>query len=329
MEFVIPAKLRPGSHVRVVAPARSRAMVTEGNENGTFAERQLSGLGLRLSYGDHVDVRDRYHSSAVTDRVADLHAAFADPSVDAVLTVIGGFNSNELLPHLDFDLIAQNPKILCGYSDITALQNAITALTGVVTYSGPHWSTFGMRELGEQTSEWFCQTLMSDDPVVVRPGSWFTEDPWFLNQDHRTRLETDGWWVLNPGRAEGRVVGGNLCTFNLLQGTRFMPSLAGTVLFVEDDALSSLVEFRRHLHSLMQVPGAEEIRGLVIGRFERASRVEREDLELLIGGIDSLTGKPVVANVDFGHTNPLMTFPIGGYVQVEAAEPPSLVFTLH
>lgn len=329
MDFVFPPKLRPGSHVRVVAPAYSRAMVTEGNENAAIAERYLTGLGLSLSSGDHVDTRDRYNSSPIAQRVADLHAAFADPAVDAIFTVIGGYNSNELLPYLDFDLIAQNPKILCGYSDITALQNAITATTGVVTYSGPHWSTFGMRDWGESTRDWFRQTLMSDAPVIVEPGTWFTDDLWFVNQDDRTKIATDGWWVLRPGRAEGRIVGGNLCTLNLLQGTAYMPPLAETLLFVEDDELSNPVEFRRYLHSLMQVPGAESIRGLVIGRFQQVSRITREDVELLIGDFDTLRDKPVLANVDFGHTNPLMTIPIGGEVRVDATQEPRLTFTRH
>lgn len=304
-------------------------MITAGNDNAVIAERHLADLGLRISYGEFVDERDRYDSSPIASRIADLHAAYADPSVEALLTVIGGFNSNELLPHLDFDLIRDNPKILCGYSDITALQNAITATTGVVTYSGPHWSTFGMRDLGDQTREWFHQTLMSDEPVVLEPGTWFTDDPWFLDQANRTRLPTDGWWVLHPGDVEGRIVGGNLCTLNLLQGTPWMPSIADRVLFLEDDEISNPVEFRRDLHSLMQQPGAETVRALVIGRFQQASKVSREDLEALVAGIPSLSAKPVVANVDFGHTNPAMTFPIGGTVHVVASENPRLTLTQH
>ena len=106
----------------------------------------------------------------------------ADPDVAAVLTVIGGFNSNELLPYLDWDLIAANPKVLCGFSDITALQNAILARTGLVTYSGPHWSSFGMRDHFEQTLAWFTQALFTDEPVHLDPAASWTDDLWFLDQ---------------------------------------------------------------------------------------------------------------------------------------------------
>ncbi len=110
-------------------------------------------MGLRLSFGEHVDEDDEFRSGSIASRVADLHAAFADPEVAAILTAIGGFNSNELLPHLNWELIAANPTVLCGYSDITALSNAIFARTGLVGYSGPHWSSFGMREHVEPTGE--------------------------------------------------------------------------------------------------------------------------------------------------------------------------------
>jgi muramoyltetrapeptide carboxypeptidase LdcA involved in peptidoglycan recycling len=118
--LTILRKLRHGDTIRVVAPALSRKFVTE-HDHSTLIEARFVALGLRLTFGDHVDERDDFDSSSVASRVADWHAAFADPGVAGILSVIGGANSNELLPYLDWDLIAANPKILCGYSDITAV----------------------------------------------------------------------------------------------------------------------------------------------------------------------------------------------------------------
>jgi hypothetical protein len=140
MTTIFPPKLARGDLVRVVAPSRSKALVDEF-DNSSIGAARFDRLGLRLSFGEHVSERDDFVSSSVESRIADLHAAFHDAGVAAVLTVIGGFNSNELLPFLDWDLIRSHPKILCGYSDITALQNAILAKTGLVTYSGPSWTT--------------------------------------------------------------------------------------------------------------------------------------------------------------------------------------------
>jgi muramoyltetrapeptide carboxypeptidase LdcA involved in peptidoglycan recycling len=165
--FAIPRKLRRGDTIRVVASARSRKFVAEYDHSG-LAQDRFAALGLRLTFAENADERDDFDSSSVASRVADLLAAFADPEVAGILTVIGGFNSNELLPHLDWDLIAANPKIFCGYSDITVLENAILARTGMVTYSGPHWSSFGMRDYFEQTQQWFVQALFGEGPIELR-----------------------------------------------------------------------------------------------------------------------------------------------------------------
>ncbi|SDL06120.1 Muramoyltetrapeptide carboxypeptidase LdcA (peptidoglycan recycling) [Arthrobacter sp. ov407] len=290
-------------------------MVTE-HDHSALIEERFARMGLRLSYGDHVDERDNLDSSSISSRVADLHAAFADPEVAGILTVIGGFNSNELLPYLDWDLIAANPKILCGYSDITALQNAILARTGLVTYSGPHWSSFGMRDHFEQTRKWFIEALFDDRPIDLNPSESWTDDDWFLDQDARNPLAGEDWWALQPGTASGRVVGGNLCTLNLLQGTPYMPALNGALLFLEDDFESHPATFARDLTSLLHLPDAKGIRGLVIGRFQKASRMSRDVLQHIVSTQSGLTGLPVLANTDFGHTQPQSTLPIGGRAEL-------------
>jgi muramoyltetrapeptide carboxypeptidase len=320
---IVPRKLRRGDTIRVVAPARSRKIVTE-HDQSALIESRFAALGLRLTFGEHIDERDDFDSSSVGSRVADLHAAFADPEVAGILTVIGGCNSNELLPYLDWDLIAASPKVFCGYSDITAVQNAILARTGMVTYSGPHWSSFGMRDYFEQTERWFKEALFGEGLAELQPSESWTDDQWFADQDKRTLRDNDGWWPLRPGQATGRIVGGNLCTLNLLQGTRFMPSLDGAVLMVEDDYLSDAKEFARNLTSLLQLPDASGVQGLVIGRFQETSRVTRPLLEQIIARQHRLADAPVLANVDFGHTDPRITFPIGGHASLAVGANTSL-----
>lgn len=303
-------------------------MVLE-HDHSELTERRFAELGLHLTYGAHVDERDAFDSSSITSRVADLHGAFADPEVAGVLTVIGGFNSNELLPHLDWDLIRAHPKVFCGYSDITALQNAMLARAGLVTYSGPHWSTFGMRDHFEETLAWFVRALFEDGPIELQPSSHYTDDLWFLDQDRRRPLPNTGWWPLRSGSTSGRLVGGNLCTFNLLQGGDYRPSLDGAVAFVEDDLQSNPVEFARDLASLLQLPDAAGIRGLVIGRFQQESKVTREQLEEIVSRQPLPNDVPVLANVDFGHTSPLMTLPIGGTAELTSGTTSTFRITAH
>ena len=144
MQIIIPASLRPGDEIRVIAPASGIKII--GRECREIARRRFEEMGLAVSYGTNaVDENwDAGGSTTVEKRTADIAEAFADPKVKAVFTMIGGNNSNQLLDFVDYRLIAENPKILCGFSDITALANAIYAKTGLVTYSGPHFSNFGM-----------------------------------------------------------------------------------------------------------------------------------------------------------------------------------------
>jgi len=324
----IPPKLRRGDTLRVVAPARSRALVSEF-DHSTLIDARFSDMGLRLSFGLHVDERDDFDSSSIGSRLDDLHAAFADPEVAGILTVIGGFNSNELLPHLDWDLIGANPKVFCGFSDITALQNAILARAGLVTYSGPHWSTFGMRDYFEQTLRWFVEALFASGPIELTPSSAWTDDNWFVDQDDREVLANDGWWLIQAGEASGQIVGGNLCTLNLLQGTPFMPDLENCLLMVEDDLFSDPADFARELTSLLQVPAAASVQGLVVGRFQRGSGMTRPMLEQIVANQPALVSRPVLANADFGHTSPLATIPIGGRAELTVGESPTLTITRH
>lgn len=197
------------------------------------------------------------------------------------------------------------------------------------TLSGPNWSSFGMRDRFEQTLAWFTSALFDDGEVDVRSAAFWTDDAWFLDQDNRKPIPNEGWWPLRPGHAEGPIIGGNLCTLNLLQGTPYFPPLEGAVLFVEDDELSNPVAFARDLTSLLQVPGALRITGLVIGRFQRASGMTRGLLDEIVARQPALTGLPVLANVDFGHTDPRVTFPIGGSASLSVGDEPRLQLTAY
>jgi len=132
--MLIPEKLHKGDEIRVIAPARSLSLLNEEIIN--LAQERLLKLGFKVTFAYNCREKDLFLSSSIDSRVKDIHEAFRDQNVKAILTATGGFNSNQLLNYLDYDLIRNNPKILCGYSDITALLNAIMAKTGLVTYSG-------------------------------------------------------------------------------------------------------------------------------------------------------------------------------------------------
>ncbi|MDQ5885693.1 MAG: hypothetical protein QG628_90 [Patescibacteria group bacterium] len=327
MNTIFPDKLKRGDEVRVIAPALSLNIISQDVRD--IAKRRFDELGLKLTFGKNVDECDEFMSSSVQSRVADLHEAFADKNVKAVLTVLGGHNSNQILRDIDWDIVKNNPKILCGYSDITTLNNAIYAKTGLVTYLGLHYSTFGMEKFFEETLEYFKKCVFSDGPVNVVPSKDWNDDEWYLDQQNRMLKPNVGWKVINEGSASGTLIGGNLCTLNLLQGTEFMPTLKESILFIEDDSESKLINFDRNLVSLIQQPGFDGVRGIVIGRFQKDSNVDLDLLAKSIHNKKELDGLPVIANVDFGHTKPMITFPVGGQVEIDASNTPKIIITKH
>ena len=319
---MIPAKLKKGDEVRVIAPSRS--MVILGEDCKKIATERLEALGLKVTFGKYVMEADSdYLCTSVEHRVEDLNEAFKDKNVKAILTVIGGFNSNQMLDYIDYEAIKENSKIFCGFSDITALSNSIYAKTGLVTYSGPHYSSFGMLKGFEYTLEYFKKMFFEDKEIEIKSSKEWSDDAWFIDQENREFIKNDGMFVINEGEAEGEIVGGNLCTLNLLQGTEYMPNIENKILFLEDDDMAGkiyLMEFDRNLQSLIHMPEFKTVKALVFGRSQKATDMTKEKWIKLIKNKPELANIPVIAGVDFGHSTPIITFPIGGDARLKAKD---------
>jgi muramoyltetrapeptide carboxypeptidase LdcA involved in peptidoglycan recycling len=313
---MIAPKLKKDDEIRIISPARSMSIIS--SDSRKIALERLQKLGFKVTFSKHAEEKDEFNSSSIKSRIEDLHEAFKDKNVKAILTTIGGFNSNQLLKYIDFDLIQKNPKILCGFSDITALQNSILAKTRLIGYYGPHFSSFGMKNGFDYTLDYFKKCLTENNKMNIFPSKEWSDDPWYMEQDKREFIKNRGYLVINEGEAEGKIIGGNLCTFNLLHGTEFMPSLKDSILFLEDDDVSNDVTFDRDLQSIIHQPGFEKVKGIVIGRFQKKSDVSNDKLMKIIKTKKELDNIPVIANADFGHTTPIFTFPIGGKAKLIA-----------
>ena len=319
MKPICPPKLRPGDRIHVVAPSTSWSKICQTEvekESQIRAVQRLESLGLRVSIGEHVWALGPYECPPVEQRVAGLHDAFRDPDVSAIITVLGGWNGNQILHKIDFDLVAANPKIFCGYSDISVFHGAFLKKANLVTYYGPHISTFGMKLGIEYTLESFRRALMNDASFHIEPSEHWADDAWFIDQNKRNFIPNEGYLVLQEGEAEGPTVGGNLCSFHLLQGTQYCPDIGGRILFFED--LRETREFDRMLQSVLQSAGGAEVLGLVIGRSPPGSNPNVAWLKHMVETKPELRGKPVIYGVDFGHTTPHTTFPLGGVARIQA-----------
>ncbi|HEM5029319.1 MULTISPECIES: S66 family peptidase [Streptococcus] len=305
-------RLKKGDHIRVVSPSSSIERIG-GFEANLAAKEKLEELGFKLTFSEHYFENDIFDSAPIASRVADLEVAFADESVDAILTTIGGVNCNELLPYLDFDLIARHPKIFCGYSDTTALLNAIYAKTGLQTYMGPAYSSFKM-DLGQQyqTEAWL--KAVTQDSYELTPSLKWSSDAWYLPDAPRTFYPTE-WKVYNPGQASGIAIGGNISTLNLLTGTEFAPRPDKYILFLEEAEDDDYLIIARHLTALLQAyPNPQ---ALIFGRFPKETKMTEEILLAILDKHPILKKVPVLYDLDFAHTQPLFTITIGGQVELD------------
>lgn len=325
---MIPNKLKAGDEVRVIAPSRSMEIIN--NETREIANKRLNELGLKVTFGKNTELCDEFTSSSIEARIEDIHEAFKDKNVKAILTVIGGFNSNQLLTNIDYDLIKNNPKIFCGFSDITALNNAIYSKTGLVTYSGPHYSSFGMKYGFDYTLDYFKKIFFTEDKIEIVSSDVWSNDAWVINQEDRNFYKNHGMFTINAGNAKGKIIGGNLSTLLLLFGTEFMPNFdEDTILFIENDATVSgsiyMLEFDRMLQAIIQQPGFNNVRGIVLGRAEKSADMTPGKWKMMIKNKKELNDIPVIADADFGHTTPIFTFPIGGTAAITATDKPIIV----
>ncbi|SJZ59362.1 Muramoyltetrapeptide carboxypeptidase LdcA (peptidoglycan recycling) [Pilibacter termitis] len=312
MKKIYPEKLEVGDEIRVVSPSSSIARIGGMKVNFPAKER-LEAFGFTVTFGEYLEEDDLVHSSTIESRVKDLHNAFLDKNVKMVLVVIGGFNCNEILPYLDFDLIRNNPKIICGYSDTTALLNAIFVKTGLVTYYGPSYSSFKMNGLQEYQSEMWLRAVQNTSYSLEKSEKW-SSDNWFIPLIPREYYATE-WKVYQSGKTCGEIIGGEITTFALLQGTEYQPTTKNPVLFLELAEEDTYHDFNRMLSSILQI--YPKPKALMIGRFPKPTGMSEELLLFILAKYPILKEIPVMYDLDFGHTQPIFTFEIGAEIEID------------
>ncbi len=285
---LLPARLRSGDTVGLIAPGS--ALSDEGVQRAIM---QVQGLGLRVKLGPHLRAQRGYLAGTDTERLADLHAMFADPNVQAVWCARGGYGCGRLLPLLDLGLIRQHPKLLIGYSDVTALLNFISRYTGLVTYHGPVASS----KLTPYSTERLLDAVMEGRELRTIDRA----------------EESVASYVIHPGQAEGPLWGGNLSLLAAAAGTPYAPPVKGSLLFIEDIG-EKPYRIDRMLTQLRQAWKLQQAAGILLGTFadceadpEDRSLTLRETLTDRLGDL----GVPVAYGFSIGHIAAQCTLPVG------------------
>lgn len=299
-----PPRLAPGSRVALVAPA---GPLLE-RDDLTRGEELCRALGFEPVLAPNAGSRYGYLAGTDEQRLGDLNAALNNPRVDAVWCLRGGYGMTRILSGVDFAAIERRPKAIIGFSDITALINAISRRSGVVTFHGPM-----SRSSLSPFSRWHFDRVLSNLSEAGRLGR--IAQPADVLVPRENRVVT-----LHPGIAEGRLVGGNLTLIQALIGTPYFPDFDDAILFIEDVG-EDLYSVDRMLAQLRMVGALNRLKGIIVGRFTEMKR-GTEDGAL---GFDEVLGTyllplkvPVAYGFPLGHIDDQWTLPLGVKARLDA-----------
>ena len=308
-----PPKLVPQDTVGIVSPASAFFTIHESalQRGVTYLEK----TGLHVQLAPHMLDRRQHLNPPVQHRAEDLNQMFADPKIKAIFCLSGGSGVNAVLPLLDWEQIEKSPKIVMGYSAITALLLGLYAKVGLVTFHGPMILN-GFSEYPQPfayTWQAVEQALFKAEPVGILnlPAQW--TDAYTTEDQPRAMKTNPGWHWLREGKASGPLIGGNLSVMLTLVSTPYWVPLRGAILCLEEVNFGSglLRKVDESLAQCQQIGLFDQIAGLVIGKVNELSEEEEKLLESLILEYTAGFQFPILTGVDFGHTAPQLTLPIG------------------
>lgn len=292
VQKMIAPHLNPGDTIGIIAPA---GPITEAQLRS--AEGKIEHAGFRALSADNTLNRRGYLAGSDEDRATQINSMFANPDVKAIICARGGYGTTRILDLLDYDLIARNPKIIGGYSDITALTMAIWKKTNLVTFHS--------------------SMLVPEDTGYTRTSMWNI----FGNGKKGTRIlcepgTADGV-IMRPGHARGTLIGGNLTLLEQLIGTQYDYSLHNKILFVEEinEPPYKVDRMLTHLRNSKNLSG---LKGIVFGKMQGCEAQGDNSLSLDEVLTDFVSGLniPVVKDFSFGHVKSRCTLPVGAKVSL-------------
>ena len=291
--MLIPQKLKKEDVIGVVAP--SNPIIGENIEELEQAKKIIEDAGFKVKYSKNLFSNTNGYSSTAREKAEDINEMFRDKNVKMIWCAKGGENSNSTFEYLDYELIKNNPKIICGYSDITSLTNIITAKTGLVTFSGTNFKTIATDE-----------TNYSYNEVMKR----------FVDGSLEIGLEGEKYETLKEGVAEGELIGGNLSLTRGLVSGKYSIDFTDKILFLEElgfETMPSLVS--NYIYYMKQNGVFDKIKGLWIGNYEHESGISLE--KVILDVLNNEYNFPIIKSNNFGHTETKTVIPIGTKARID------------
>ena len=287
-----PNKLNKGDIIGVAAP--SDPIINEKVEEVYRAKEIIENKGFKVKFSKNLFSNTNGYSATAKERAEDLNALFADEEVKIIWCAKGGENSNAVLDYLDYEIIKNNPKIICGYSDITSITNAIYQKTGLVTFSATNFKTIATDETDYSLNE-----------AMKR----------FVRGSLELGQENDKDIVINEGCAQGILIGGNLSLIYGLTCGKYALDFKDKILFLEElgfESEPSLVS--NHLYYMKQNGVFEKIKGLWLGNYEHQSGISLE--KIVLDTLGKNINFPIIKSNYFGHVERKTVIPIGTVAEI-------------
>lgn len=282
MNLIKPKKLEKGDTISIIAPSGG----VESDENLLRATAYLKSLGYNVKWGKNVLKTNKYLAGTDNERLEDLHNAFKDKGINAIIALRGGYGAIRLINKIDYNLIKQNPKIFAGYSDITGLSAMLLKHSGLITYSAP----------------------MINGDFGIKSKDKFTIDNFFKTVATTEKQEIKAQTILKEGKASGITFGGNLATLVSLCGLDFIPNQK--FIFFAEDLNEPVYKLDKMFTQLLNIEEfCKNISGIVFGEFldidndEWLNSLQKEIVQEL--------KVPAISGLKITHAREKLTIPIG------------------
>lgn len=295
---MIPSKLKKGDTIGVIAPSNYIEKDDLEYINASIALMEASGF--KVKFGKYVFEDTLGYGTSPEKRAADINWAFTDDEVKAIMCVKGGEDSNTALDYIDYKMIKNHPKIICGFSDNTSILNAIHEKTGLVTYHGPTFKSLTSWETGYAYKQ-FIKTFAENTESLIMG------EP------------EDEYTTIQAGQATGELVGGNLSLFTKLVCGKYAVNLQDKILFLEELGVEAAPEMvNSNIYYLKQNGVFDKIAGLWIGNYEHPSKISLE--KIVMNAIGDEYKFPIIKSDNFGHIDKKIIIPIGTKAEINTNE---------
>ncbi len=286
-KMIIPEKLKIGDTIGVIAP--SSPIVGDNIEELNTAKEIIEKLGFKVKYSKNIFSNTNNYSATAKEKADDINEMFADKDIKMIWCAKGGNNSNSTFEYIDYDNINRNPKIICGFSDITSLTNMITEKTGLVTFSGTNFKTIATDETDYSLKE-----------VLKR----------FVDGSLELGVKGDEYQTIKKGVAEGQLIGGNLNLTSGMVAGKYSIDFTDKILFLEELGFETEPAMASNFLYYMKQNGVfDKVKGIWLGNYTHESGIKLEDI--LLDTIGNEFKGPIIKSENFGHIDKKTVIPIG------------------